>query len=227
VVSNTVTPSLIIYTVSGFRKMIRDTLLQMVDFFNNFPKGVHQDQFQKIFSTHLLSSFVPSLNNCGTHLDSRNLWSRNLPWIRESYVKWHIFYPPTFWTAREILSIYLWGPPRISRHDCRAVQNPYSNHLRLHNLNTLSECILGCESVWIADHDFRVLAYTPYGENLYKLVCELHRFQWIQVAKMAQCFLIKLIANFLRHSCLDSAVITNLQFGIPVSTGMLPCLSLS
>jgi len=73
VVSNTVTPSLIIYTVSGFRKMIRDTLLQMVDFFNNFPKGVHQDQFQKIFSTHLLSSFVPSLNNCGTHLDSRNL----------------------------------------------------------------------------------------------------------------------------------------------------------
>jgi len=92
-------------------------------------------------------------------------------------------------------------------------------------LNTLSECIWGCESVWKADHAFKVLAYTPYGENVYKSVCKMHRFQWSQVAKMAQCLLIKIIANFLRHSCLDSAVIKNLQFGIPVYTGIVTCLS--
>jgi len=57
-VSDTVTPSLIIHTVSGFRKMIRHTLLQMADVFILFRKGYIRTNFKKNFEKNSIPASV-------------------------------------------------------------------------------------------------------------------------------------------------------------------------
>jgi len=96
-VSDTVTPSLIIHTVSVFRKMIRHTLLQMDDVFILFRKGYIRTNFKNKLRK-AQHSCLRTLTWSMQHAKSSSLLHKSLFAPRTfqelgSLFTWYIAYP--------------------------------------------------------------------------------------------------------------------------------------